>query len=56
VKGQQSYRIQYASKDFGEPQWPPDITQDWLLNLAFHEADMILDRGHNALRAVRGED
>jgi hypothetical protein len=55
VKKQQQYRIQYASKDFGPPAWPADLTQDRLLDLAFKDSDMILDRDHDALRAARGE-
>jgi hypothetical protein len=55
VKKQQQYRIQYASRDFGPPAWPADLTHDRLLNLAFHDSDMILDRDHDALRAARGE-
>jgi hypothetical protein len=55
VKKQQQYRLQYATKDFGAPAWPENLTQDHLLGLAFRETDMILDREHDALKAVRGE-
>jgi hypothetical protein len=55
VKKQQQYRLQVATRDFGEPQWPANLTQDYLLGLAFHESDMILSRDHDALKAVRGE-
>jgi hypothetical protein len=56
VKKQQQYRLQYATRDFGPPPWPPNLTQEHLLSLAFREADMILNRDHDALRAIRGEN
>ena len=55
VKKQGQYRIQHATKDFGQPPWPADLTQERLFSLAFRDNDMILDRDHEALCAARGE-
>ena len=55
VKPQQAYRMQPASKDFGQPPWPAPLDQDKLLELAFREDEWILDRDHPALKKARGE-
>jgi hypothetical protein len=55
VKRQQAYRLQPSANDFGPPPWPPNLTQDRVLELAFRQDEWILDRDHEALKQIRGE-